>query len=47
MTKLRTIAFMTVAALSLSACMSEGVDADSNSGLVQITHTTKGSLYWQ
>lgn len=40
-------ALISVAVASLSACMSEGIDGDSNEGLVQITHTTKGSVYWQ
>ena len=47
MTRLRSVDLMTIAAMSLSACLSEGIDQDSNEGIVQITHTTKGTVYWQ
>lgn len=46
MTRLRLIALLSVATLTLSACMSEN-DTDSREGLVSITHTTKGTLYWE
>jgi len=47
MTRFRTLALMTLASVALSACMGEGIDADSTDGLITITHTTKGTLYWE
>lgn len=47
MNRLRLIALMSIAVVGLSACMSEGVDGDSDDGVFQITHTTKGTVYWQ
>ena len=44
----RTLSLIAIAALTLSACgMSEGIDADSDEGVFTITHTTKGTVYWQ
>lgn len=47
MTRLRTIALMSVAVFGLSACLSEGIDSDSKEGIIMITHTGPGTLYWQ
>ena len=48
MTRARLIALLTIATVGLSACgVSEGIDADSKDGMVLITHTTKGTLYWE
>lgn len=48
MTRIRTFSLLTVALLGLSACgMSEAIDADSSEGIFLITHTTKGTLYWE
>lgn len=48
MTRLRTFTFATLAAVGLSACMSEGsMDPDSNQGVFLITHTGPGTVYWQ
>jgi ABC-type glycerol-3-phosphate transport system substrate-binding protein len=48
MTHIRTLSLIAIAALTLSACgMSEGIDADSDEDVFTITHTTKGTVYWQ
>jgi len=47
MTHIRKIAILTVALVSLSGCLSEGIDQDSTEGVYTITHTTKGTLYWE
>lgn len=48
MTRIRTISLLAVALVGLSACgMSESMDGDSDQGVFQITHTTKGTLYWE
>lgn len=48
MTRIRSLALLAAAAFTLTACgMSEGIDADSTAGIYQITHTTKGTLYWE
>jgi len=47
MTRIRTLSFILIAFTGLSACMSEGIDADSDEGIYTITHTTKGTVYWQ
>ncbi len=47
MKRLRTFALLTLAATSLSACLSEGIDQDSTDGIMVITHTTRGTVYWQ
>ncbi len=39
------ISLLTVALVSLGACMSGG--SNSNSDTFTITHTTKGTLYWE
>jgi len=45
MISLRLFALMSITALS--ACSMEGVDGDSGDGLIQITHTERGTLYWE
>lgn len=47
MTRLKAFAFLSIAALSLSACMSEGIDADSSEGVFMIYHNGPGTVYWQ
>jgi len=48
MTRLRTFALLSITTVALTACgMSEGIDADSADGVFAITHTTKGTVYWQ
>ncbi|MDC1380234.1 hypothetical protein N8388_06240 [Octadecabacter sp.] len=48
MTRIRTLSLIAIAALTLSACgMLEGIDADADEGVFTITHTTKGTVYWQ
>ncbi len=48
MTRMRTISLLTVALVALSACsIGENLDADSPDGIFTITHTTKGTLYWE
>jgi hypothetical protein len=47
MTGLRTAVLFMIASVGLTDCMSEGIDGDSNQDIVQITHTTKASLYWE
>ncbi|MCF2870559.1 hypothetical protein L0664_05735 [Octadecabacter sp. G9-8] len=48
MTRIRNFALIAFATVGLTACgMSEGIDADSDDGVFTITHTTKGTVYWQ
>lgn len=48
MAHIRKISLLTVALVGLSACMSErSMDRDSGGEYVTITHTTKGTLYWE
>lgn len=47
MTRIRTASLMMIALVGLSACMSEGIDSDSSEGIIMITHTTAGSVYWE
>ena len=48
MTRIRTLSLIALATLTLSACgMGESMDADSDEGVFAITHTTKGTVYWQ
>ena len=48
MTRLRSFALLSATAFALTACgMSESIDSDSPDGIFTITHTTKGSLYWE
>ena len=49
MTRLRTFSLLSIALVGLSACgMSEmNMDSDSDEGIFLITHTTKGTLYWE
>lgn len=47
MSRFIKFAFLAVTVASLSACMSEGIDRDSDDGIFTITHTTKGTLYWE
>lgn len=47
MTHTLKFALLTAALVSLSACMSEGIDNDSDEGVFTITHTTRGTVYWQ
>ena len=47
MTRLRTAVLFMIASVGLTDCIGEGIEGDSNQDIVQITHTTKGSLYWE
>jgi hypothetical protein len=49
MTRLRTLSLLSIALVGLTACgMAEGaMDSDSDEGVFLITHTTKGTLYWE
>ena len=47
MTRIRTMTILAITVMSLTACMSEGIDNDSDEGIFTITHTTKGTLYWE
>ena len=47
MSRLCLATILLVTTLPLSACMSEGADRDSDDGYITITHTTRGTLYWE
>lgn len=49
MTRICSFSLLTVALVALSACGSSeaSMDSDSSAGISMITHTTKGTLYWE
>ena len=44
MTKLRNFSLLSIALIGLTAC---GMASDSGDEVFLITHTTKGTLYWE
>lgn len=47
MTRIAKFTALALTVVSLSACMSESIDADSTEGIITITHTGMGTVYWQ
>ena len=49
MTRLRTFSLLSIALVGLTACGvgEASMDSDSDEGVFTITHTTKGTLYWE
>ncbi|WP_375282244.1 hypothetical protein [Pseudooctadecabacter sp.] len=45
MTTLRLLALVSITALS--ACSMNALDGDSDEGVILITHTGPGTVYWQ